>query len=422
MPAFVVRTIGCKVNQYETQRLVEQIEALGWRRCTNGAGADLCIVNTCTVTDEADAKCRQALRRLRRDHPRALVVAAGCYSERDRTGLEGMPEVDRVLDNAEKEHLVEVLGLSNGDAACSPPGISRFAGHARAFVKVQDGCDQFCSYCIVPYVRGPSRSRPMGDVLDEARRLVENGYGEIVLTGVHLGGYDDAGRRLPELLRAFDAVEGLLRLRLSSIDPKDVTAELVEAIASSCAACPHLHVSLQSGSTSVLERMNRGYTRDDYLAMVERAARGVADLVLSTDLMVGFPGETDDEFAESLDVIESLGFGKVHVFPFSARPGTAAAEMDAQVPHDVVKARLAEVGRVAEAAAVRCRERFVGRTMDVLVEDRTRNGRHWHGFTPNYLKTLFALDSAAPGSVQAVCIESCDATRLFGQVEVTSKP
>lgn len=418
MPAFVVRAIGCKVNQYETQRLVEQLEALGWRRCTNGDSADLCIVNTCTVTEEADAKCRQALRRLRREHPGAVVVAAGCYSERDRSGLEAMPEVDRVLGSAEKERLVEVLGLSNGDAPCASSGISRFAGHARAFVKVQDGCDQFCSYCIVPYVRGRSRSRPMPDILDEAQRLVENGYPEIVLTGVHLGGYDDAGRRLPELVQAFDSIEGLLRLRLSSIDPKDVTAGLVEAVASSRVACPHLHVSLQSGSTSVLERMNRGYTRDDYLAMVERATSTIADLVLSTDLMVGFPGETDDEFAESLDVVKRVGFGKVHVFPFSPRPGTAAAAMTDHVPHDVVKARLARVADVAQAAAVRCRERFIGRTVDVLVEGRTRDGRHWHGFTPSYLKTLFALDNAPVGGVQRVRVESCDATRLVGRVEV----
>ncbi|MBN1917088.1 MAG: tRNA (N(6)-L-threonylcarbamoyladenosine(37)-C(2))-methylthiotransferase MtaB [Verrucomicrobia bacterium] len=416
MPTFVAQTIGCKVNQYETQRLVEQLEALGWRRCVNGNGADLCIVNTCTVTEQADAKCRQALRRLRRDHPGALVVAAGCYPERDRVGLDAMPEVDRVLDNADKERLVEVLGLSDGGAACLPSGISRLARHARAFVKVQDGCDQFCTYCIVPYVRGRSRSRAMEEVLDEARRLVGNGYREIVLTGVHLGGYDDAGRRLPELVRALDAVDGLLRLRLSSIDPKEVTTGLVEAIASSRAACPHLHVSVQSGSTSVLERMNRGYTRDDYLAMAERTARAMPDLVLSTDLIVGFPGETDGEFADSLDLIERTAFGKVHVFPFSARPGTAAGGMPGRVPHDVVKARLARVAQTAQAAAVRCRERFIGRTVDVLVEGRTRNARHWHGFTSNYLKTLFALDNAPVGGVERVCVESCDAARLVGRV------
>jgi threonylcarbamoyladenosine tRNA methylthiotransferase MtaB len=425
MPGFVVKTIGCKVNQYETQRLVEQLEALGWQRCANGNGADLCIVNTCTVTEEADAKSRQALRRFRREHPGALVVAAGCYGERDRAGLDAMPEVDRVLDNAQKERLAESLGLLPDEGAALPSGITRFAGHARAFVKVQDGCDQFCSYCIVPYVRGRSRSRPVPAVVDEVRGLVENGYREIVLTGVHLGGYADGAHRLAGLVGALDGIEGLLRVRVSSIDPLDVTRDLVETIASSRAACPHLHVALQSGSTSVLERMNRGYTREEYLRIVERAAAAIPDLAVSTDLMVGFPGERDEEFVDSLDVIERVGFSKVHVFPFSPRAGTAAARRSDFVAHDVVKARLARVAEAAEAAARRCRERFVGRSMEILVEGRTKDGRYVHGFTRNYLKTLIEpargeARGCRPGTLCTVQVGSCDATRLYGRMEAES--
>ena len=429
MRTFAVRTLGCKVNQYETQRLVEQLEALGWRRLVNGDAADLCIVNTCTVTEEADAKSRQALRRFRREHPNAVIVAAGCYPERDRAGLERMAEIDHVLDNAQKEHLVESLGLVPDDGTDLPSGISRFAGHARAFVKVQDGCDQFCSYCIVPYVRGRSRSRPMAAILDEARGLAQNGYVEIVLTGVHLGDYADGGNGLVELVRALDGIEGLLRVRLSSIDPKDVTADLVETIASSRAACPHLHVSLQSGSSAVLEQMNRGHTREDYLRTVERASTAIPDLAVSTDLMVGFPGETEEEFADSLAMIEAVGFSKVHVFPFSPRAGTAAARRTDFVEHKVVKQRLARVAAVSEAVAKRRRERFVGRTLEVLVEGRTKDGRFLHGFTPNYLKTFIepddlelarrSLSEGGPGGLLTVHIISCDATRLYGCVEAT---
>ena len=419
MPAFAVRTIGCKVNQYETQRLVEQLEALGWRRCVNGGTADLCIVNTCTVTEVADAKSRQALRRFRREHPDAIVVAAGCYSERDRAGLEAMPELDRVLGNAQKERLPEALGLVGECDARMPSGISRFAGHARAFIKVQDGCDQFCSYCIVPYVRGRSRSRPMREIVAEARRLVENGYRELVLTGVHLGDYADGDQTLADLVCSLDAVKGLLRLRVSSIDPNDVTTELLDAIASGRAACLHLHVSLQSGSNTVLERMNRGTTREAYLDMVEQASARIPELVMSTDLVVGFPGETDEEFADSLDLIEAVGFSKVHVFPFSPRPGTAAAERTDVVAHAVVKERLARVGEVAEAAARRCRARFVGQRVEILVEGETKDGRFVHGFTPSYLKTLIEKDGVLAGGLQPVRVTSYDATCLYGSAEPT---
>ncbi|GAH72516.1 unnamed protein product, partial [marine sediment metagenome] len=227
------------------------------------------------MTEEADAKSRRALRRFRREHPGALVVAAGCYCERDRAGLEAMAGVDRVLDNAQKERFAESLGLLPDEGAALPSGISRFAGRTRAFVKVQDGCDRFCSYCIVPYVRGRSCSRATAAVLDEVRGLVANGYREIVLTGVHLGGYADGESRLPKLVGALDEIAGLLRVRVSSIDPLDVTRDLVETIASSRTVCPHLHVSLQSGSSAVLARMNRGYTRDEYLGMVEHAAAAI---------------------------------------------------------------------------------------------------------------------------------------------------
>lgn len=417
MRTYVVRTLGCKVNQYESQRLVEQLEAIGWRQCTNGDGAALCVVNTCTVTEEADAKSRQALRRLRREHPRAVVVATGCYAERDRAAFEAIEGVDRVLDNAEKERLVEVLGLAAPCGARVPSGISRFAGHARAFVKVQDGCDRRCSYCIIPHVRGRSRSRPMAAVLDEARALVRNGYPELVLTGVHLGDYADEGPGLPELIGALDGVEGLMRVRLSSIEPEEVTAALVNTIAASRTACPHLHVPLQSGSNAVLVRMNRRSTREAYLATVEQAAAAIPDLSISTDLMVGFPGETEAEFAASLDAIERVGFSKVHVFPFSPRAGTEAAARTDFVERAVVKERLARVADVAEAAARRQRERFVGRVVGVLVEGRTKDGRFAHGFTPNYLKTLVEDAALEPGTAAAVRITSCDAAHLYGRAE-----
>jgi len=418
MRTFAVRTLGCKVNQYETQRLVEQLEALGWRHAQNGAAAELCIVNTCTVTQEADAKSRQALRRFRRDHPAAILVATGCYVERDRAALEAIPGVDHLLDNAQKERLVEILGLLPDHGATIPFAISRFTGHARAFLKVQDGCDRQCSYCILPRVRGRSRSRPIAEVLDEARRLVPNGYPELVLTGVHLGDYADGENRLPDLVRVLDRIEGLRRLRFSSIDPKEVTPELVGTIASSRTACPHLHISLQSGSRTVLERMSRDYTPEEYRHLVERAAAAIPDLCVSTDLMVGFPGETEDECADSLAMIDAVGFSKVHLFPFSPRPGTLAARRGDFVPRDVVKQRLAEVAAIVEKVAQRCRRRFVGRTLDVLIEGRTKDGRFDHGFTPNYLKTLVEPPGAQAGAVLPVHITSSDAVCLHGRVEV----
>ncbi len=374
--AFV--TFGCKINSYDTQALRESILELGFREAPLAEGVDLVLVNSCTVTNTAGQKSVAAVRRLARRNPDAMVIVTGCMTEADRAALRAIPRVAHVVGNEEKD---QIPALIMGGARVPTRGrrsrsifrlrASHFTGRTRAFLKVHDGCDSFCSYCIIPFLRGKSHSRDPEDVLAEARRFAEAGHRELVLTGIHLSQFGrdlPGGYRLVTLLRALRSIPGIDRVRLSSIGEGAFSDEFVELFRTDPGCCPFFHIPLQSGSDSVLARMRRDYTVSEYLSTVDRIRERLPRSVVATDLMVGFPGETEREFEESLAVCRRVGFAKIHLFPYSPRGGTRAARMEGQVPALLREERMARARALEAELAAAERRRRIGARVEVLVE------------------------------------------------------
>lgn len=367
-------TLGCKVNQYETELVRESLLGIGYRDAHDEQAADLCIVNTCTVTAEGDAKSRQTIRRLHRENPAARILVMGCYATRAPDEIARLPGVTDVV--TDKRELPD--WLARAGVADMPTGISGFSNHHRAFVKVQDGCLLRCSYCIIPYVRPPMSSRPMEHIEDEVRRLVDRGFREIVLTGIHLGHYGVDGNwnkpksewvRLSHLVDRLARLPGEFRLRLSSIESTEVTRELIETLAEHRdRVCPHLHICLQSGSDSVLRRMRRRWSSRLFVDRCQLLQEQLDQPALTTDIIVGFPGETDADFAATCRVAREVGFAKLHIFSFSPRRGTPAADFPDQVAADVTNARRQELGEIDSQLRSAYLSQLLGRRLQVLVE------------------------------------------------------
>ena len=376
MPAPTLRTVtlGCKVNQYETEFVREGLLGAGYVDATGEQSADLCIVNTCTVTAEGDSKSRQSIRRLARRNPGTRIVVMGCYATRAPEDVAALPGVVEVV--TDKRELPDLLGRFG--VVDIPTGVSGLGNRHRAYVKVQDGCLLRCSFCIIPKVRPQMYSRPLGEIVDEVRRLIDGGYREIVLTGIHLGHYGvDFNRRLPKsqwtrlshLVQRIVALPGDFRVRLSSIEATEVTRELIRVMADAAdRVCPHLHISMQSGSDSVLRRMRRRWGSRRYVDRCRLVQQQLDRPAITTDVIVGFPGETDEEFEQTCNVAREVGFSKMHIFPFSARRGTPAAEMDGQLPKHVKQQRAAELAHVETELRDRYFESLLGRTLSVLAE------------------------------------------------------
>lgn len=408
-------TLGCKLNAYDTQWYAEQFAARGYREVSFGDRADVTVVNTCTVTGQGDAQSRKALRRAHRISPEGTVVAVGCYAQTDPDALSQMPEVDLVVGTAER---VQLLDLINDTCSLGRTFVTRsrtadfqdmdiynFGGRARAFVKIQEGCNEFCSFCIIPFARGRSRSRTLQSAVSQVKKLVDAGYREVVLTGVHIGDYgaDLAGCELLQVLKAVEQIDGLDRFRVSSIEATYVTDEMIDFFAESQKFCRHLHIPLQSGDNGILKAMRRPYTRAQYIALLEKVAKRVPGVGIGGDVMVGFPGESDAAFQNTRDLIADHPLTYLHVFPYSPRGKTPAARMANQVDPQVKKQRgaiLRELGRQKVAAF---QARFLGQTLPVLFENR-RNGQFLQGLTDNYIRVL------APGP-NAACEQIVD-TRL----------
>jgi threonylcarbamoyladenosine tRNA methylthiotransferase MtaB len=375
-------TLGCKVNQYETQHVKEALEEAGWREAAADERAGLCVVNTCTVTMEGDAKSRQLIRRLHLANPAAPIVVMGCYATRDPDAVARLPGVTHVItDKARLADELRPFGVTE-----MPAGISRFDGHQRAFVKVQDGCLLNCSYCIIPQVRPTLRSREPAAIAAEVEGLVAGGCREIVLTGIHLGHYGvdlSRGRpraqwqRLWHLLERLDALTGDFRIRLSSLEAAEARDDLVGAMARLRRVVPHLHLCLQSGSDRILALMRRRYRRASFLERCRRLADALDRPAFTTDVIVGFPGETDDDFAQTCEVLETVGFSRIHVFSYSPRAGTPAADFGPVVRTAVVDGRRETIRRLEKTLAIGYYRKLLGHTLDVLVEgpDRDRTGR-----------------------------------------------
>ncbi len=398
-----LHNLGCKVNAYETEAMQEMLEQNGYEIVPFAEGADVYVINTCTVTNMADRKSRQMLHRARKMNPHAVVVAAGCYVQAQ--GAKADDCIDIIIGNNKKKDLIAILDEHFAKIEEKEPQVelidiahtheyeemrvSRQAEHTRANVKVQDGCNQFCSYCIIPYARGRVRSRKMEDVLAEVHTLASNGYQEIVLTGIHLSSYGiDTGENLLELIRAVHQVEGILRIRLGSLEPRIITREFAEGIAALPKMCPHFHLSLQSGCNTTLKRMNRRYTAEEYYEKCELLREVFDHPALTTDVIVGFPGETEEEFRESKAFLEKVNFYETHIFKYSRRQGTKAAEMKDQVPEPVKTERsnqLIALGKVNKKAF---EDRLIGQTVEVLMEEEIqRDGETWQiGHTREYVK------------------------------------
>lgn len=412
-PRFRIAALGCRTNQYEAEAYKQQLLAAGYIQAVDGEDADVCIVNTCTVTESADAHSRHLVRALSKQAKGKMIVT-GCYAERDPASVCALPGVTNVIPNVHKETLLQHVFPEH-----EFPGfaIERFDAHTRAFLKVQDGCNSFCTYCIIPYVRGRSRSRSVKEVVEEAERLIAAGYREIVLTGINVGDFDggDGNARLAHLVRAVDALPGLERLRISSIDPDEVDDTLLDVVVNGKTTCPSMHIVLQSGSNVILKRMNRKYTRQIFLSTVERLRAARVDFTFTTDVIVGFPGETETDFEETLEVMRAVKFAKVHMFPYSDRPRTRSALMPNKVPADLLQERKQRVLHEAEKIAFDVRQGYVGKKGKVLIEE---SGNMPQGHTENFLKTVIhgAPMRLSPNSLVEVVFIANSLEGLVGRV------
>ncbi|MGB9867857.1 MAG: tRNA (N(6)-L-threonylcarbamoyladenosine(37)-C(2))-methylthiotransferase MtaB [Bacillota bacterium] len=394
-------TLGCKVNQYDTQVLIESFRNRGFEVVPFDQPADVYVVNSCAVTQRSVSRSKQALRSALRRNPRAVLVMTGCFPQVFKEEALAMAEVAVVSGTAARGRLVDMVEavlrgggrvVQLGDAGVEEVpcgGLARFEGRTRAFLKVQEGCEEFCSYCVVPYARGPMRSRPAQDVLAEAKRLAEAGCKEVVLTGTHLAAYRWQDTDLSKLLEELERIEGIQRIRLSSVEPLDVHERLIEVMAKGGKVCHHLHLPLQSGSDEVLRRMNRKYDTDYFRKLVRRIREAMPDVGITTDVMVGFPGETEEQFLETMEFVRECAFSRLHVFRFSPRPGTPAAQMPDQVDLEVKGQRASAMISLGRELSLSFASRFVGRVLDVLVEEERAEDGGLSGFTGNYIRVSF---------------------------------
>ncbi len=400
MKRVAISTLGCKTNQFESAAMTEQLKTAGYRIVPFNEPSDIYIINSCTVTARTDAETRRLIRRARRLNPESRIIATGCYAQVAPGELEKMPELDSVLGNQEKLRISELLEsteLSVSDIAAigraEPLKLTSFAEHTRAFLQIQNGCNSFCSYCIVPYARGRSRSVKTADILQGIRDLAANGFKEVVLTGIHLGAYGldfPAPTSLTALVRQIDAGSIVPRLRIGSIEPNEVSEELLELMAGSRNICPHLHLPLQSGSDAVLQRMGRPYTAGYFRKIMRRVSTALPDVFIGADVIAGFPGETEAEYNETVRLLEDLPFSDLHVFPYSSRPGTKAAGMPGHLPSPVVTERAARLRTIATSKKKIFLEQFIGRELDVLVQGCNETSGICNGLSRNYISTSFA--------------------------------
>ena len=423
--------LGCKVNSYETEAMLARLKKRGFVEVPFEEGADVYVINTCTVTNIADRKSRQMLHRAKAMDPDAAVVAVGCYAQAAGESLLADEAVDIVVGNDRKHELPDLIEAwfesHEKQSALDDIGKSRrfeempaeCSEHTRAFLKIEDGCNQFCSYCLIPYVRGRVRSRDPEDVLEEARRLAEKGWSEIVLTGIHISSYGldfegDAGMRaagygapLIALLRRLDEIPGIRRIRLGSLEPRLITPENAAALASLRTLCPHFHLSLQSGCDETLRRMNRKYTAAEFAEKVRLLREAFDRPALTTDVIVGFPGETEEEFAATVAFLKEIRFAQTHVFRYSRRKGTVADRMPDQIPEPVKAERSAVLLDLNRKNRLAYAKQFIGEPREVLLEtaEDGKDGPVWTGYTPEYLRLRVTASDGMPGQYVSVTVK-----------------
>ena len=427
-------TLGCKVNQYETEAVIDIFMDNGYQIVDFSEKADIYIVNSCTVTNEAARKTRQIARRAKRRSEDSIVAIVGCYTQAFPEEVSEIEEIDFVMGSNNKSKIInkaeEMLAGNSIDREVKEYKelkeyedleLKSLSNTTRANVKIEDGCNQFCSYCIIPYARGPVRSRNQQDVVGEIKRLSQQGVKEIILTGTHLGAYGsekDNSMALTQLMQRLTEIDELKRIRLSSIEGTEIDQKMIDLIAEQDIFCPHLHLPLQSGSNEILKAMNRPYTVEDFKETVAEIREKIPDLALTTDVIVGFPGETEETFAETLKVVKEIGFSKVHVFPYSAREGTPAAKME-QINGNIIKEYSKKLRLVNEALMLDYQKDFIGEVKEVLVEEvRDHKTDLLTGYTDNYLKVLVeGSDEIKNQLVKVKLEESVDPYHIKGKIK-----
>ena len=423
-------TLGCKVNQYETNAMAQKFKESGYEIVDmNDDISDICIVNTCTVTNMSDRKSRHSLRRVKEKNPSAIIAAVGCYAQVAKDELKKIPEIDLIIGNNEKNDIIQIvenhISQKGAEDLVSDVmykldyvelGTTTYTEKTRAVIKVQDGCDRFCSYCLIPYARGHIRSRKIENVIEEIKKVVEEGINEVVITGIHIASYgrDFKGENigLIDLLEEINKIQGLHRIRLGSIEPTIITDEFVERLSKLDKICDHFHLSLQSGCTGTLKRMNRRYTTEEFKAVTKRLRAKFPNAALTTDIIVGFPGETDDEFNTTYEFLKEIAFYKMHIFKYSQRKGTKAAVMPNQISGDIKEERSRKLIELSDKNEIEYNESYIGKNVEVLFEEE-KDGI-FKGHTQNYIMVYCELNKNLENQVISVRCEKAEQEHILG--------
>lgn len=412
-------TLGCKVNQYETEAMLEMFEKEGYTQVDSEEYADVYVINTCTVTHMSDRKSRQYIRRMKKINPEAIIAVVGCYSQVSPEEILEIEEVNLVMGTNDRRKIVEEIKKIDSTKKSSTVDdimkvkafeeieISQANGKTRAFMKIQDGCDRFCSYCIIPFARGRVRSRELESIIEEVEKLVNNGYKEVVLTGIHVASYGkdlkNAEVNLLNVIKAINEIEGIERIRLSSVEPILFTEEFVNEVSQMKKVCPHYHLSLQSGCDETLKRMNRRYTTEEYKTIVDRLRENIPNVAITTDVIVGFPGETNDEFNKTYEFLRDIELSQMHIFKYSPRKGTPAATMENQIDPQMKQFRSDKLLNLSKENFNKFADKFIGQEMDVLFEQNLVDDKY-EGLTPNYIRVVVQSEKDIQGEILKVKI------------------
>lgn len=434
MPSVAFYTLGCKVNFYDTEAIWQLFKSKGYEQVDFEQTADVYLINTCTVTNTGDKKSRQIIRRAVRRNPNAIIAVTGCYAQTSPAEILDIEGVDLVIGTQDRDKIMPYIEQIQEQRQpinavrnimktreFEELDVPDFADHTRAFLKIQEGCNNFCTFCIIPWSRGLSRSRDPQSVVNQARQLVAAGYKEIVLTGIHTGGYGDdlENYDLADLLWELDKIEGLGRIRISSIEASQIDDRMLEVLKGSDKMCRHFHIPLQAGSNEVLKRMRRKYTIEEFEQKIAKIRHFMPEVAITTDIIVGFPGETDEMFAEGFEAIKRIGFSEMHVFPYSQRTGTPAARMEDQVDEEVKHARVHQLIDLSERMQLAYAETFVGQVLDVIPE-RDEKGLSGEGrvtgFSDNYLQIRFDAPQDLTGKLCRVKLTEAGVNTCQGQL------
>ena len=419
MERVTFHTLGCKVNQYETEAMIELFKNKGYKIVSEEDFADIYVINTCTVTNMSDRKSRQFIRKAKKINPECLVAVVGCYSQVSPEEVENIEGVDVIIGTNNRNMIVELceesrntgerinkVVQSNQLKSFEEIKINTIESKTRAYLKVQDGCNQYCSYCIIPYARGPIKSREYIEIENEVKKLAENGFKEIVLTGIHIASYgkDLADIDLKKLIYKLSFIDGIKRIRLSSIEPSIIDEEFMKISLNTKKVCDHFHLSLQSGSDTVLSRMNRKYNTKEYYEKVNLIRKYFPYAGITTDVIVGFPGETDEEFKETVDFVQKIGFSKIHVFKFSPRKGTKAYSMKDQIPSKIKEERSKVLIEVSDNMMYDYHKKLIGKQADVLFESKYLED-FYEGYTTNYIRVIKQFETDMVGQIKRVTLK-----------------